>query len=72
MARDGLRDGRDLRRRPATLNVGMEEIGGGGTKNTRRTQIALVFNAGGNCIGDKVDREVNIRQSAEGRYTTIN
>ena len=71
MARDGLRDGRDQRRRPATLNVGMEEIVGGGT-NTRRTQIALVFNAGGNCIGDKVGREVNIRQSAEGRYTTIN
>ncbi len=34
-----------------TLDVGMEEIGGGGT-DVRPTQIALVFNASGNCIGD--------------------
>ena len=71
MARDGLRDGRDRRRRPATLNVGMEEIGGGGT-DTRPTQIALVFDAGSNCVGNTVGREVNARQSAKGRYTTIN
>ncbi len=71
MARDGLRDGRDWRRRPATLDVGMEEIGGGGTV-TRPTQIALVFDAGSNCIGNTVGWEVNVRQSAEGRYTTIN
>ena len=35
----------------ATLDVGMEEIGGGGTE-IRLMQIALVFDAGGNCIGD--------------------
>jgi hypothetical protein len=29
----------------------MEEIGGGGT-DIRPTQIALVFNTGGNCVGD--------------------
>ena len=71
MARDGLRDGRDRRRRPATHEVGMEEIGGSGF-NTRPTQIALVFDAGSNCVGDMVGWEVNARQSAEGRYTTIN
>ena len=71
MARDGLRDERDRRRRPATHDVGMEEIGGSGT-DTRPTQIALVFNSGSNCVGDTVGREVNARQSAEGRYTTIN
>jgi hypothetical protein len=71
MARDGFRDGRDRRRRPATLNVGMEDICGGGT-NTRPTQIALGFDAGSNCVGDTVGREVNARQSTEGRYTTIN
>jgi hypothetical protein len=71
MARDGLRDGRDWRRRPATLDVGMEEISGGGT-NTRPTQIALVFDTGSNCVGDTVGWEVNARQSAEGRYTPIN
>jgi hypothetical protein len=49
----------------------MEEICGGGT-NTRPTQIALGFDAGSNCVGDTVGREVNARQSAEGRYTTIN
>jgi hypothetical protein len=49
----------------------MEEIGGGGT-DTRPTQIALVFNPGSNCVGNTVSREVNARQSAEGRYTTIN
>jgi hypothetical protein len=69
MARDGLRDGRDRRRRPATLNVEMEAIGGGGT-DTRPTQIALVFDAGSNCIGNTVGREVKARQSAEGRYNT--
>ena len=53
------------------LDVGMEEIGGGGT-DTRPTQIALVFDAGSNCVGDTVGREVNARQSAKGRYTTIN
>ena len=71
MARDGLQNGRDRRQRQATLNVGMEEIGGGGT-DTWPTQIALVFNAGSNCVGDTVGWEVNARQSAEGRYTTIN
>ena len=71
MARDGLRDGRDRWWRTATLDVGMEEIGGNGT-NTRRMQIALVFDAGSNCVGDTVSREVNARQSAKGRYTTIN
>jgi hypothetical protein len=35
----------------ATLHVGMEEIGGGGT-DVRLMQIALVFNAGGTCVGD--------------------
>jgi hypothetical protein len=49
----------------------MEEIGGGGT-DTRPTQIVLVFDAGGNCVGDTVGWEVNARQSAKGRYTTIN
>ena len=49
----------------------MEEIGGGGT-DTRPTQIALGFDAGSNCVGDTVGLEVNVRQSAEGRYTTIN
>ena len=49
----------------------MEEIGGGGT-NTRPTQIALVFGAGSNCIGNTVGWEMNARQSAKGRYTTIN
>ena len=29
----------------------MEEIGGGGT-DVRPTQIALVVDAGGNCVGD--------------------
>ena len=53
-----------------TLDVGMEEIGGGGT-NTRPTQIALVFGAGSNCIGNTVGWEMNARQSAKGRYTTI-
>ena len=70
-ARDGLRDGSDWRWYPATLNVGMDEIGGSGTA-TRPTQIALVFDAGSNCVGDTVGREVNARQSANGRYTTIN
>jgi len=65
------RDGRDRRRRPATLDVGMEEIGGGGT-NTRPTQITLVFDAGSNCVGNTICREVNVRQSAKGRYTIIN
>jgi hypothetical protein len=32
----------------ATLDVGMEEIGGGGT-DVRPTQIVLVFDAGGTC-----------------------
>jgi hypothetical protein len=49
----------------------MEEISGGGT-DARPTQIAFVFDAGSSCIGDSVGREVNARQSAEGRYTTIN
>ena len=71
MARNGLRDGGDRRRQPATLDVGMEEIGGGGT-DTRPMQIALVFNAGSNCIDDTVGWEMNARQSAKGRYTTIN
>ncbi len=71
MARDGLRDGRDRRRQPATLEAGMEEIGGDGT-DTRPTQIALVFDAGSNCVDDMVGWEVNARQSAKGRYTTIN
>jgi hypothetical protein len=72
MAGDGLRDERDRRRRPGTLDVGMEEIGGGGA-DTRPTQIALVFDAGSNCVGDTVGWEVNVGQSAEGRrYTTIN
>ncbi len=35
----------------ATLDTGMEEIGGGGT-DVRPTQIALVFDEGGNCVGD--------------------
>ena len=35
----------------ATLYVRMEEIGGGGT-DIRPTQIVLVYDAGGNCIGD--------------------
>jgi hypothetical protein len=35
----------------ATLGVGMEEIGGGGT-DVRSTQIVLIFDAGGNCVGD--------------------
>ena len=34
-----------------TLDVRMDEIGGGGT-DVRPTQIALVFNAGGNCVGN--------------------
>ncbi len=34
-----------------TLDVGMEEIGGGGT-DVRLTQIVLVFDAGGNCAGN--------------------
>ena len=34
-----------------TLHVGMEEIGGGGT-NVRPTQVALDFDANGNCIGN--------------------
>jgi len=34
-----------------TLDVGMEEIGGGGT-DVRPTQILLVFDAGSNCIGN--------------------
>jgi hypothetical protein len=34
-----------------TLDIGMEEIGGGGT-DVRPTQIALVLDAGGNCAGD--------------------
>ncbi len=71
MARDGLLDGKDQRWQPATLNVGIEEIGGNGI-DTRPTQIALVFDAHGNCVGDTVGREVNARQTAEGRYTTIN
>jgi hypothetical protein len=29
----------------------MEDIGGGGT-DVRPTQIALVFDAGGNCVGN--------------------
>jgi len=33
----------------ATLNVGMEEISGGGT-DIRPMQIVLVFNAGGDCV----------------------
>ena len=70
MARDGLRDGKD-RGKPATLDVGMEEIGGSGT-DTRPTQIALVFDVGSNCVGNTVGREVSARQSAKGRYTTIN
>jgi hypothetical protein len=43
-----------LSRPTATLDisdVGMEEIGGGGT-DIRPTQIALVFDAGCNCVGD--------------------
>jgi hypothetical protein len=35
----------------ATLDVGMEEIGGGGT-DVRPTQIVLVFEADGNYVGD--------------------
>ncbi len=35
----------------ATLDVGMEEIGGGGT-DIRPTQIVLVFEADGNYVGD--------------------
>jgi hypothetical protein len=34
-----------------TLDIGMEEIGGGST-DARPTHIVLVFNAGGNCVGD--------------------
>jgi hypothetical protein len=49
----------------------MDEISGSCTY-TRPTQIAFVFKAGGNCFGDTVGRAVNARQSAEGRYTTIN
>jgi len=30
----------------------MEEIGGGGTADVRPTQIVLVFDASGNCVGD--------------------
>ena len=62
----------------ATLDVGMGEIGGGGT-DVRSTQIALVFDVGGNCVGDNcvdvpvaVGWEVSARQSDEGMYTTIN
>ena len=47
----------------------MGETGGGDTK-TRPTQIALVFDAGGNCISNVVGWEVNARQSTKGRYTT--
>ena len=61
----------------ATLGVSMEEIGGSGT-DVDPMQIALIFNAGGNCIGDTAldDRiavcwEMNARQSAKGRCTTI-
>jgi hypothetical protein len=53
------------------MDVGMEEIGGGGT-DTRPMQIALVFDAGSNCVGNTVGWEVNARQSAKGRNTTIN
>ena len=56
----------------------MGEIGGGGT-DVRSTQIALVFDVGGNCVGDNcvdvpvaVGWEVSARQSDEGTYTTIN
>jgi hypothetical protein len=42
-------------------------------------QIALVFDVGGNCVGDNcvdvpvaVGWEVSARQSDEGMYTTIN
>ena len=35
----------------ATLDVGMEEIGGGST-DVRPMQIVLVFDTSGNCIGD--------------------
>ena len=45
MASDGKRSA------AATLDVGMEEISGGGT-DLRPTQIVLVFDAGGNCVGD--------------------
>ena len=40
-----------LTRPTATLDVEMEEIGGGGT-DIRPMQIVLVFDAGGNCISD--------------------
>ena len=33
------------------FKIGMEDIGGGGT-DVRPTQIALVFDAGGNCVGN--------------------
>ncbi len=35
----------------ATLDIGKEEIRGGGT-DISPTQIAVVFDAGGNCVGD--------------------
>ena len=35
----------------AALDVGMENIGGGGT-DVRQTKVVLVFNAGGNCTGN--------------------
>jgi len=35
----------------ATLDIVMEEIGGGGT-DIRSTLIVLIFDAGGNCVGD--------------------
>ncbi len=34
-----------------TLDIWMEEIGGGGT-DVRPMQIVLVFDAGGNCVGN--------------------
>ena len=59
------------------MDFEMEEIGGGDRRHTsgsdtRPMQIALVFGAGRNCVGYTVGREVNARQSAEGKYTTIN
>ena len=35
----------------AKVDIGMEEIGGSST-DVRSTQIALVLNAGGNCVGN--------------------
>ena len=35
----------------ATLDAGMEEIGGGST-DVRPTQIVLVFDTDGNCVGN--------------------